>query len=108
MKVVNSPAEGAGKKKALLEDAPSSNVYSQLQKLTAQNPVFAQNLQNIIQTQIATIQTGAPPPPDRRPSPQAAAQGAAPSPGVENQQSILHNPEVVAVLQSLVCQEEGR
>ena len=39
MKVVNSPAEGAGKKKALLEDAPSANVYSQLQKLTAQNPV---------------------------------------------------------------------
>merc|ERR1719234_745700 len=72
MKVVNSPVEGNGKKKALLDDAPSSNVYSQLQKLTAQNPVFAQNLQNIIQTQIATIQTGAPPP-DRRPSPAAAS-----------------------------------
>ena len=39
MKVVNSPVEGNGKKKALLDDAPSSNVYSQLQKLTAQNPV---------------------------------------------------------------------
>ena len=39
MKVVNSPMEGTGKKKALLEDAPSSNVYSQLQKLTSQNPV---------------------------------------------------------------------
>ena len=39
MKVVNSPVEANGKKKALLEDAPSSNVYSQLQKLTAQNPV---------------------------------------------------------------------
>lgn len=38
MKVVNTPAE-PGRKKALLEDAPSSSVYSQLQKLTAQNPV---------------------------------------------------------------------
>ena len=37
MKVVNAPADT--KKKALLEDAPSSSVYTQLQKLASQNPV---------------------------------------------------------------------
>jgi len=127
MKVVNAPADT--KKKALLEDTPSSSVYSQLQKLASQNPVFAQNLQNIIQTQIQTIQTGIPP--EKRqssPSPTPAADILPPSLGTQQQQinsnaqaalmilltaqrqaqagenSLLHNPEVVNVLQSLVCQ----
>jgi len=127
MKVVNAPSDT--KKKALLEDAPSSSVYSQLQKLASQNPVFAQNLQNIIQTQIQTIQTGIPP--EKRQS-----SSSSPTPGsdilpqsINSQQqinsnaqaalmilltaqrqaqagenSLLHNPEVVNVLQSLVCQ----
>ena len=38
-KVVNILVEANGKRKALLEDAPSSNVYSLLQKLTAQNSI---------------------------------------------------------------------
>ena len=38
MKVVSTPA-AAGRRRALLEDTPSQGVYSQLQKLTAQNPV---------------------------------------------------------------------
>ena len=118
---------------------PSSSPHLIFHQALSLYSVFsvAQNLQNIIQTQIATIQTGAPPPPERRPSPAAAAARASPSPTVEQQQqqqqsidasaqaalmilltaerqaaagepSILHNPEVVAVLQSLVCQEEGR
>ena len=37
MKVVNAPTDT--KKKALLEDTPSSSVYTQLQKLASQNPV---------------------------------------------------------------------
>lgn len=36
MKAMNAPAEN--KKKALLNDTPSANVYSQLQKLAQQNP----------------------------------------------------------------------
>ena len=36
-KVVNILVEANGKRKALLEDAPSSNVYSKLQKLTELN-----------------------------------------------------------------------
>jgi len=125
MKVVNSPTDT--KKKALLEDAPSSSVYTQLQKLASQNPVFAQNLQNIIQTQIQTIQTGIPP--EKRqnsPSPtpvsevlpqslnnhqiNSNAQAAlmilltAQRQAQSGENSILHNPEVVNVLQSLVCQ----
>jgi hypothetical protein len=126
MKVVNAPADT--KKKALLEDAPSSSVYTQLQKLASQNPVFAQNLQNIIQTQIQTIQTGIPP--EKRqtsPSPTPASDLLPPTLGTQQQinsnaqaalmilltaqrqaqageNSLLHNPEVVNVLQSLVCQ----
>merc|ERR1712013_51289 len=85
MKVVNAPADT--KKKALLEDTPSSSVYSQLQKLASQNPVFAQNLQNIIQTQIQTIQTGIPP--EKRqssPSPTPPADILPPSLGPQQQQ----------------------
>lgn len=126
MKVVNAPTDT--KKKALLEDTPSSSVYTQLQKLASQNPVFAQNLQNIIQTQIQTIQTGIPP--EKRqnsPSPtpttdilpqslsnqqqiNANAQAAlmilltAQRQAQSGENSLLHNPEVVNVLQSLVCQ----
>jgi hypothetical protein len=37
MKVVNAPTDT--KKKALLEDTPSSSVYTQLQKLASQNPL---------------------------------------------------------------------
>jgi len=126
MKVVNAPADT--KKKALLEDAPSSSVYTQLQKLASQNPVFAQNLQNIIQTQIQTIQTGVPL--DKRqssPTPPPASEILPPNIGSRQQinsnaqaalmilltaqrqaqageNSLLHNPEVVNVLQSLVSQ----
>jgi len=126
MKVVNTPSDT--KKKALLDDAPSSSVYTQLQKLASQNPVFAQNLQNIIQTQIQTIQTGIPP--EKRqssPSPTPPTEILPPSLGSQQQinsnaqaalmilltaqrqaqtgeNSLLHNPEVVNVLQSLVCQ----
>merc|ERR1719483_299166 len=126
MKVVNTPTDT--KKKALLDDAPSSSVYTQLQKLASQNPVFAQNLQNIIQTQIQTIQTGIPP--EKRqssPSPTPPTEILPPSLGSQQQinsnaqaalmilltaqrqaqtgeNSLLHNPEVVNVLQSLVCQ----
>lgn len=35
-KAVNAPPDT--KKKALLQDTPTASVYSQLQKLTAQNP----------------------------------------------------------------------
>ena len=42
MKVVNAPVDN--KKKALLEDTPSSSVYNQLQKLAAQNPACEFNL----------------------------------------------------------------
>ena len=44
MKVVNAPADT--KKKALLEDAPSSSVYTQLQKLASQNPLCKYNLRH--------------------------------------------------------------
>jgi len=137
MKVVNAPIDN--KKKALLEDTPSSSVYNQLQKLADQNPAFAQNLQNIIQTQIQTIQTGISPE-DTRGSTNCVAtsqseslqpkQTRAPTPSQQQQidsnaqaalmilltaqrqaqageASLLHNPEVVNVLQSLVCQEQA-
>jgi len=77
MQAVNAPPET--NRKALLNDAPSANVYSQLQKLTQQNPsceshlvttghnwsqfpvlfAVAQNLQSIIQDQIQSLSGGA-------------------------------------------------
>jgi hypothetical protein len=58
MKALNAPPDP--KKKALLNDQPTANVYSQLQKLESQNPGFAQNVQSIIQVAIQTLSTGQP------------------------------------------------
>ncbi|CAB4069220.1 unnamed protein product [Lepeophtheirus salmonis] len=132
MQVVNAPE----KKKALLHDAPSANVYSQLQKLAKQNPSFAQNLQNIIQEQIVSISSGGvssthnnernsssevvvmpgrqqTPPPHVvpvNPNLNANAQAAlmilltAQMQSETGEVSLLQNPQVVGILQSLVSQ----
>lgn len=58
MQAVNAPPDT--KKKALLNNQPTANVYTQLQKLASQNPTFGQNLQSIIQDQIQRLSTGQP------------------------------------------------
>eukprot|EP00095_Tigriopus_kingsejongensis_P002316 snap_masked-scaffold347_size200506-processed-gene-0.11 protein:Tk02316 transcript:snap_masked-scaffold347_size200506-processed-gene-0.11-mRNA-1 annotation:"ribonucleoprotein ptb-binding 1-like isoform x2" len=129
MQAVNAPADT--KKKALMNDTPSANVYSQLQKLAGQNPNFAQNLQNIIQDQIsslssgrsllpgtienvaseaATIQMSSPTMVSATPSLNSNAQAAlmilltAQMESQTGESSILQNPQVVGTLQSLVNQ----
>lgn len=50
MAFVNNPMDAVQEKKALLEEAPSSKVYDQLNSLAKHNPWFVANLQNIMAT----------------------------------------------------------
>ncbi|TRY74489.1 hypothetical protein TCAL_15657 [Tigriopus californicus] len=128
MQAVNAPADT--RKKALMNDTPSANVYSQLQKLANQNPTFAQNLQNIIQDQISSLSSG-------RSLLPGTIEAVSPEPSVQmntptmvsatptlngnaqaalmilltaqmesqaGESSILQNPQVVGTLQNLVNQ----
>jgi hypothetical protein len=94
-------------KKGLVDEVPSSTVYAQLQKLGTQNPAFAQNLQNIIQNHIDKSNN-----PDSlpdNPHDQAAlmilmaAQHQEEADKESGGTTLLHNQEVVEVLQNLVC-----
>eukprot|EP00090_Calanus_glacialis_P028706 TRINITY_DN46070_c0_g1_i1.p1 TRINITY_DN46070_c0_g1~~TRINITY_DN46070_c0_g1_i1.p1 ORF type:complete len:666 (-),score=138.11 TRINITY_DN46070_c0_g1_i1:710-2707(-) len=48
MSFVNNPLDNRVEKKALMDDCPSKDVYSQLQSLSKQNPWFVQSLQSIM------------------------------------------------------------
>lgn len=48
MNFVNNPMDAVNERKALLEETPSSKVYSQLNSLAKHNPWFVQSLQNIM------------------------------------------------------------
>ena len=48
MAFVNNPMDAISEKKALMEEAPSSKVYDQLNSLAKHNPWFVANLQNIM------------------------------------------------------------
>ena len=48
MAFVNNPMDAISEKKALLEEAPSSKVYDQLNSLAKHNPWFVANLHNIM------------------------------------------------------------
>merc|ERR1719438_725395 len=65
MNFVNNPMERV-EKKALMDETPSRDVYSQLESLSKQNPWFVQSLQSIMTqssladdhpTQVAPAQT---------------------------------------------------
>ncbi|XP_076068740.1 uncharacterized protein LOC143041033 [Oratosquilla oratoria] len=56
MKLLNDP--GPKRRGALLPEPPANTVFTQLQNLAKQNPAFASSLQNIILTQIQTLQSG--------------------------------------------------
>ncbi|XP_046405940.1 ribonucleoprotein PTB-binding 1-like [Ischnura elegans] len=55
LKLLND--SGGQGKSALLPDPPAPAVFQQLQNLAKQNPIFAQNLQYIILTQILSLQS---------------------------------------------------
>ncbi|RXG54874.1 Ribonucleoprotein PTB-binding 2, partial [Armadillidium vulgare] len=54
MKLLNDP--GLKKRGALLPEPPTNKVFTQLRNLTKHNPAFAKSLQNIILTQIQSLQ----------------------------------------------------
>ncbi|KAF0297078.1 Ribonucleoprotein PTB-binding 2 [Amphibalanus amphitrite] len=69
MRLLNEAAAPRGRS-ALLPDPPAPAVYQQMKNLSQQNPAFAQNLQNIVTSQISELQQemaqsgyAAPPPP---------------------------------------------
>ncbi|XP_043240769.1 ribonucleoprotein PTB-binding 1-like [Amphibalanus amphitrite] len=92
MRLLNESAAPRGRS-ALLPDPPAPAVYQQMKNLSQQNPAFAQNLQNIVTSQISELQQemaqsgyAAPPPPPvvvsaaptRPPPPPPPAPAAAP------------------------------
>ena len=58
MAFVNNPMDAVQEKKALLEAAPSSKVYDQLNSLAKHNPWFVANLQNIMASSTSSASPG--------------------------------------------------
>ncbi|XP_063219956.1 ribonucleoprotein PTB-binding 1-like isoform X2 [Bacillus rossius redtenbacheri] len=91
------------KSAGLLPDPPAPAVFQQLQNLAKQNPVFAQNLQNIIWTQIQSLQNGIE-------NGQAVPGSVSPGKGQlqgqpgSGHQSLLNNHQMLIALQNLIKQ----
>ncbi|KAK3909479.1 Ribonucleoprotein PTB-binding 1 [Frankliniella fusca] len=122
--------ESSNKKSCgLLPDPTAPAVFQQLQTLAKQNPVFAQNLQNIIMTQIQSLQSEgkqrSPTPPGgpaaNQPNANKGKPVATPPNGLidsqmqqlKNQLTSTHpmlmaNPQMLASLQSLLKQQQAQ
>ncbi|XP_037093012.1 ribonucleoprotein PTB-binding 1-like, partial [Pollicipes pollicipes] len=86
MRLLNESAAPRARS-ALLPDPPAPAVYQQMKNLSQQNPAFAQNLQNIVTSQISELQqemaqaqSGFAPPPPPPPPPPAPPTSAPPPP----------------------------
>uniref|UniRef100_A0A1B6LFJ0 RRM domain-containing protein n=1 Tax=Graphocephala atropunctata TaxID=36148 RepID=A0A1B6LFJ0_9HEMI len=83
LKLLNDTGS-SGRSAGLLPDPSGQAIMQNLQKLFKQNPIFAQNLQTIIASQIQAAQNGEPPPDSQKkgPSPQGSMQELRKSPSI--------------------------